>query len=105
MPRRKLEAHPEVYEEVEYYRFWYESKANKLGFDFLKEIDYALDSIKQSPCTWPWYDKQMGIRKFLVHRFPFGVLYMLKGDVIQIIAVADLRRKPGYWKNRIVFFQ
>ncbi len=37
----KLKAHPEVYNEMEYYRSWYESKAKNLGIDFLREVDHA----------------------------------------------------------------
>ena len=103
MQTMKLKAHPEVYNEMEYYRSWYESKAKNLGIDFLREVDHAIERISESPETWPWYDKQIGVRKFLVHRFPFGVIYKLKENVIQIVAVADLRRKPGYWQDRLAF--
>ncbi len=99
----KLKVHPEAYNEMEYYCSWYESKASNLGTDFLKEVDYAIKRINESQESWPWYDKEIGARKFLVHRFPFGVIYKFKEKVIQIIAVADLRIKPGYWKNQLTF--
>ncbi len=100
----KVKVHPQVYEEMEYYRAWYESKAKNLGTDYLREVDYAIKRVVESPETWPWYDKENQTRKFLIHRFPFGVIYRLKENTIQILAVADLRRKPGYWKNRLTLF-
>jgi len=40
------------------------------------------------------------IRRALVHRFPYGVLYVLERDRLLIIAVMHLHRQPGYWQNR-----
>ena len=101
----KVKAHPHVYDELAYYRSWYDSKARNLGTEYLNEVDYAIEKIIESPDTWPWYDKEIGARKFLVHRFPFGVIYRKKAGAIEILAVADLRRKPGYWKERLSFFR
>jgi len=39
-------------------------------------------------------------RRCLVHRFPYGVIYQVTGEVILIIAVMQLNRKPGYWRGR-----
>lgn len=41
------------------------------------------------------------IRRKLLKRYPFGVLYCFDNEVIIIIAVMNLRRKPFYWINRI----
>jgi len=96
MPR--VEVHPEVYTELEEARSWYENNAAGLGSDFLDEIDRAIKTIQRAPEAWPFY---MGnVRRFLVHRFPFAVLYRYDGFKIQIFAVMHLRRKPGYWKDR-----
>ncbi|WP_424204564.1 hypothetical protein [Sulfuricaulis sp.] len=32
--------------------------------------------------------------------FPYGIIYRVRFDVIEIIAVMHLRRSPGYWKQR-----
>ncbi len=36
----------------------------------------------------------------LVKRFPFQVAYRLMPDSIVIVAIAHLKRKPGYWNDR-----
>ena len=41
-----------------------------------------------------------GTRKFLLRRFPYGVVYRITKSAIQVIAVAHGRRRPGYWKSR-----
>jgi hypothetical protein len=40
------------------------------------------------------------VRRFLVRRFPFGVLYQVADDEVFIVAVAHLRRRPSYWRGR-----
>jgi toxin ParE1/3/4 len=41
------------------------------------------------------------VRRVLVRRFPFSVIYRLEGDEIVVYAVAHHAREPGYWESRI----
>ena len=93
-----VEVHPEVYDELEEARSWYENNAEGLGADFLEEVERAINTIRRTPEAWPVYMDD--VRRFLVHRFPFAVLYRHDDVKIRIYAVAHLRRKPGYWKKR-----
>ena len=40
------------------------------------------------------------IRRFLINRFPFSLVYGIDGDTIVVIAVAHLHREPRYWADR-----
>jgi hypothetical protein len=40
-------------------------------------------------------------RRRLVKRFPFGIICQTKSDALHVIAVADLRRRPGYRQDRL----
>jgi plasmid stabilization system protein ParE len=91
---------PEASTELEDAFRWYENKAEDLGHDFLEEIDRGIAAIRRMPTVWPLYQKDLGVRRFLVHRFPFGILYRVISDEIQVIAIMHLRRKPGYWTGR-----
>jgi hypothetical protein len=42
-----------------------------------------------------------GIRRCLVKRFPYGILYGIDVDKIFVVAIMHLHRKPGYWLSRI----
>jgi len=44
---------------------------------------------------WPIVEDEL--RRHLVRKFPFGILYRIEPEKIVIIAVAHLRRRPGYW--------
>jgi len=39
-------------------------------------------------------------RRYLLQRFPYGVIYAVDEDVIYIAAVMHLKRKPGYRVSR-----
>ena len=39
-------------------------------------------------------------RRYLMARFPYGVVYRIEGETVLVFAVAHLRRRPGYWRNR-----
>jgi len=45
---------------------------------------------------------EANLRKCRVLRFPYGLLFRDREDHIEIIAVMHLRRRPGYWKDRVV---
>ena len=91
------EAKEEMYEAARYYEF----QASGLGIDYLSEVERAVASIRESPMTWPKIEGEL--RRRLVQRFPFGILYYIESEEIVIVAVSHLKRRPGYWKNRISF--
>lgn len=77
---------------------YYESRQQGLGLDFLREVYAAVSLLTQHPLAWSPISKNT--RKCLVPRFPYGIIYQVKADHVRIIAVADLRRRPGYWRGR-----
>ncbi len=88
------EAESEFNEAIEYY----ENNEPGLGYDFSMEVHAAIQNIVNYPTAWPILEDN--IRRCLVKRFPFGVIYSLEQDEIFILAVMHLRRNPEYWKNR-----
>jgi len=90
---------PEADQEMLEAARYYQSLSSGLGDDYLAEVEHAVQSIASSPQTWPVLEGDL--RRRLIKRFPFGILYRIEPDKILIIAVAHLRKKPGYWKKRI----
>ena len=72
----KFSFHPdaerELLESIEYY----EKIENGLGFDFAIEVHSAIDRIKLYPLGWPIVKED--VRRCLINRFPFGILYSLE---------------------------
>ena len=77
---------------------YYEEQQRGLGAAFLAEIEQGLNRIQQFSRLWPIYDAEY--RRYLLRRFPFGIIYRLDTEGIIVVAVAHLHREPGYWKDR-----
>jgi toxin ParE1/3/4 len=91
--------HPFTEQElVEAVRF-YESRAPGLGGDFIREVEHVLAQIAASPESGSVITGT--IRRRLVRRFPFAILYQAGLKDVWIIAVMHLRRRPGYWRVRL----
>ena len=78
---------------------YYESQAAGLGVDFLSKVQGAVRDIAEHPEMWPVI--RFEIRRRLVPRFPYAILYGIGPEEIVVVAVAHLRRHPTYWIGRI----
>ncbi len=77
---------------------YYELQVPGLGEAFLDRVDSATAEIAQNPERWPIIDSN--IRRRLLPRFPYGLLYRVDPDEVVILAVAHLHRRPWYWVKR-----
>jgi len=93
-----IKYHSEAREEFFATSEYYEEQVVGLGDEFIQEVEKVLDVIKQYPSVGTPITSTE--RRFLVSRFPYGIIYSVEGDLIKIFAVMDLRRKPNYWKSR-----
>ena len=90
--------HPDAESELNTAIDYYEAVENGLGFDFSLEIVSTIGRIIDFPKAWLVIEGE--IRRALVKRFPYGILYAEDQHNIFIIAVMHLHRDPGYWKYR-----
>lgn len=90
--------HPEAERELNEAIEYYEDIEPGLGYDLSVEIYSAIQRAMAYPRAWPFLDDE--IRRALVRRFPYGVLYSVEGDALLIVAIMNLHREPGYWKGR-----
>ena len=90
--------HPEAEAEFNRAIDYYEEVEPALGFDFAIEVQSAIQRSVTLPKAWPVIEDE--IRRCLVRRFPFGVLYSIENGGIFVIAVMHLHRVPEYWKHR-----
>jgi toxin ParE1/3/4 len=78
---------------------YYEMHAPGLGDDFLDKIDLAIRDLREHPEGWPIV--RFSIRRRLIQRFPYALLYRVDPDEIIVLATMHLRRHPDYWLDRV----
>lgn len=93
--------------EAEYYEAaqWYESQQSGVGDEFLDELSVAIDKIRHDPHQFSKletsYQPSRDLRRCLLHRFPFLVVYEIATGEIRVVAVSHARRHPNYWTDRL----
>jgi len=92
--------HPDVEQEVDSAYAWYEAQVAGLGEDFLHELENGLASVQTMPETWTVVAPP-GFRRYLLQRFPYGIIYQIVPHAVFVVAVTHLNRKPGYWQQRV----
>ena len=78
---------------------YYESVDSDLGMDFRKAAKSAITLILQFPKAWP--QLSASTRRCRTKRFPYGIIYRVKNNEIEILAVAHSSREPRYWVDRL----
>lgn len=93
--------HPEAENEFIKTIDYFENQQRELGQDFSIEVYNTIQRIRINPRSWT--KVSANIRRALLKRFPYGILYHYDHvqDNIFIVAVMHLSREPGYWKNRV----
>ena len=79
---------------------YYELECSGLGSKFKEEVKKAVLRMAEYPEAWSI--EQGEIRKYLLHKFPYKLMYSIEKDHILVIAVAHQHRKPFYWIDRDV---
>lgn len=90
--------HPDAESEFNQAVDYYEEIEAGLGYDFAVEIYATIQRSLTYPSAWPILEGD--IRRCLVRRFPYGVLYSIEPNGLYILAVMNLHRDPDYWKPR-----
>jgi toxin ParE1/3/4 len=93
----------EASDELEAAVLWYERQRPGLGEEFLQSVDEAIHRIQAFPeigGLHPHIPYEFGVRRLLVRRFPYTVVYLELRDEIRVLAIAHLKRRPGYWTER-----
>ena len=88
-------ARVELEEAIEYYN----GRRAGPGDELSEEVESTIQRILEHPRAW--HPLSPRTRRCRTRRFPYGVIYQIRDDHILIVAVMHLRRKPGYWRDRV----
>jgi plasmid stabilization system protein ParE len=77
---------------------YYEVQEEGLGEKFRREVWAAISILERFPEIGK--EVRPGIRKILLRRFPYKLIYSWTDDGVYIIAVAHGHCEPDYWLGR-----
>ena len=98
MPQRTVEFHSAAIREADAAVSWYAQRSLLAARAFTLELDHSVKMVQEAPERWPQFG--LRARRYVMPRFPFSLIYRLKGHGVEIIAIAHHKRKPGYWHSR-----
>ena len=93
-----VEFHPAASDELEAASSFYEDRRSGLGDELADEVEDVCLLLSEYPAIGRKADDVH--RSVPLRRFPFMVFYRIRGAVVQIVAVAHKRKRPGYWRSR-----
>ena len=95
----KLVLDPSAKSEMREAAFFYEDCRRGLGREFLDAVELAFSEIARRPMTWRILKGRF--RRYLVHHFPYAVIYAVEKEAIYVAAIMHMKRKPDYWIDRV----
>ena len=84
--------HPEAEKEFRESILWYSRQQRGLELEFVLSIDETIERIKKNPEQFPQVYKHL--RRAIVKKFPFILLFEIALPDINIIAVFHSKRNP-----------
>jgi toxin ParE1/3/4 len=88
------EARRELFETIQYY----ESESPGLGEAFLRVVEEGVSQLLAFPESAPVLRGR--VRRKVLRRFPYSLLYSIREGEIRILAVMNQKRRPFYWLGR-----
>ena len=90
-----LAAELELADAVDYY----DAQRAGLGNELVRDVASAVQRIIEYPDAWQRLGPE--VRRCQLHRFEYGLVYRVRGDVATVYAAMHLKRRPGYWRKRL----
>ena len=95
---RSIAFRPEAEAEFIEAQAWYEERARGLGQEFVSCVAAVIEALRNEPEQFQRVDGE--VRRALVRRFPYAVLYLTAPESVVIIAVFHASRDPSEWQAR-----
>jgi len=91
----RVEFHPSTVDDVNEAASYYGRARPGLDAEFRGEIDAVVERISRNPAQFPVVEVQ--IRRCIVHRFPYSILFrIVDPDCVRILVVRHHRRHPRF---------
>lgn len=90
---------PEAKVEADRALQWYEDQRDGLGWEFLNELNATIRRISELPFSFP--ENYRHARLAVLHRFPYKVYFVVKGDSVEVVGVLHGRQRVSRLRGRL----
>ena len=77
---------------------WYSQRSLSAADELWQEIRRTVEAAR-NPGQFSRYDENT--RRALVRRFPYQIVFRYDTSKILIVAIAHVKRRPGFWRDRL----
>jgi len=77
---------------------WYELQNPGLGEKFISAMELQLKQLEQAPLFYA--EVIPNVRRALLPRFPYGLFYVVRINLVHVLAVLHDTRNPNRWPKR-----
>lgn len=82
---------------------WYEARREGLGGEFVEAVSQAFSRIADQPRRYAVVHRD--VRRVLLRRFPYVVLYIVRDERVFVLGVLHQRRNPRVLQSRARAFK
>lgn len=95
----RVEYHPLTTSDLNSAVAYYNRRQSGLGDELRREVYESIDRVLESPAQFSIVSNR--IRRCLVHRFPYAVLFRVESEnVLRVLVIRHHRRHPGFGLRR-----
>ena len=95
---RRVSFHVMAEQELHEAASYYDVVRAGFGQVFVNEVERAVAQILAYPEAAPRVNRT--VRKKLLRRFPYSIMYSASTEGIRVLAIANQKRRPFYWRGR-----
>jgi len=78
---------------------WYDAIEEPLGKKFIISFESSLNTLLNNPLSY--HVRYKNVRIIFMKRFPYGIHYVIDGNILKVIAVFHTSRNPQNWEDRL----
>jgi len=78
---------------------WYDQHARGLGATFIGQVDAVIEKLRHHPEMYQVVFAP--VRRAVIHRFPFAVIYHVRPASVEVLGVLPCRADPELLQQRI----
>ena len=85
-------------------RYYFERAGEVVSLRFVAEVEAVYRGLEDGRfvgANHPRVRFRLPVKRVFLDRFPFAVVFFVENEVVTVIALEALRKRPGYWRARL----